>query len=134
MKTKTLKNLALVALAIASLTLPLQAAELSATDKKFLSDYEKVHVALAADDLAGAKKAAADLGEKGKAIAAADKIETARAEFGTLSQDAVEMAKGKDGYYIAHCPMAKKSWVQTSTAITNPYYGSEMLACGVIKK
>ncbi len=134
MKTNTLKNLAFAALAISSLTLTLQAAELSAPDKQFLGSYQKVHAALAADDLAGAKKAAADMGEKGAAIADADKIETARAEFGKVSEDAVEMAKGQDGYYIAKCPMVKKSWVQTSTEIKNPFYGKEMLGCGTIKK
>ncbi len=134
MKTKTIKFLTITTLALAALALPLQAAELSSTDKEFLSNYEKLHVALAADDLPGAKKAATEMGEKGKAIASAEKIETARAEFGKMSEDAIEMAKGQDGYYVAHCPMLKKSWVQTSTAITNPYAGSSMLTCGVIKK
>lgn len=129
-----LKNITLCIFAAAALAAPLRAAELSAADKQFLGNYEKLHVALAADDLAGAKLAAADLGDEGKAIVAADKIETARAEFGKLSERAVEMAKGQDGYYVAHCPMVKKSWVQISTEITNPYAGKEMLTCGVIKK
>jgi len=34
--------------------------------------------------------------------------------------------------FIAHCPMVHADWLQTSEEITNPYYGSEMLACGSI--
>jgi hypothetical protein len=30
--------------------------------------------------------------------------------------------------------MADKPWVQKGGDIKNPYYGSEMLSCGVIKK
>ncbi len=37
-------------------------------------------------------------------------------------------------YYVAHCPMKNKDWVQTSTTIANPYGGKEMISCGEIKK
>jgi hypothetical protein len=30
--------------------------------------------------------------------------------------------------------MLKKEWVQTSTTISNPYGGKEMVSCGEIKK
>jgi hypothetical protein len=109
-------------------------AELSDSDKQFLANYEKVHAALAADNLAEAKNAAAELGNDGGAIAKSESIITARKEFGTLSEKAVNLAKGQSGYYVAYCPMAKKSWVQTSEKISNPYEGREMLTCGVIKK
>lgn len=133
MKAK-LKIITLCVFAATTLAAPLHAAELSAADKQFLGTYEKLHVALAADDLAAAKSAAAELGDDGKAIVAADKIETARAEFVELSDRAIKTARGQDGYHVAHCPMLKKSWVQTSTEITNPYAGKAMLNCGVIKK
>ncbi len=137
MKNKTnLFRAGLAACLLTSLALaaPLQAAELSSTDQEFLGRYEKVHAALAADDLSGAKKAAGELGEDGKAIATAKDLDAARSGFGTLSERAVTLAEGQDGYHVAYCPMVKKSWVQTSTEIKNPYYGKEMLTCGVIKK
>lgn len=33
----------------------------------------------------------------------------------------------------AFCPMAPGRWLQTETTISNPYYGSEMLTCGVFE-
>ena len=34
---------------------------------------------------------------------------------------------------IAFCPMAPGRWLQTRTEIHNPYYGSQMLKCGVFE-
>lgn len=63
-------------------------------------------------------------------------LKKARAGFGQLSQPIVRYVKdfqgGKDRYYVAHCPMAKQSWVQTEKAIKNPFYGKSMLSCGTI--
>jgi hypothetical protein len=112
----------------------LRAADLSDADKRFLGSYEKIRAALAADDLARAKQAAAELPQEGGAIANADKIATARAEFAKLSDQAIKLAHGQSGYYVVNCPMVKKDWVQTSTTISNPYAGKEMLTCGVVKK
>lgn len=109
-------------------------ADLSDNDKEFLANYEKVRAALAADDLAAAKQAGAQMGDDGAAIAKSDSIITARKEFGTLSEKAINLAKGQSGYFVAYCPMAKKSWVQSSEKIANPYEGKEMLSCGVIRK
>ena len=58
----------------------------------------------------------------------------ARAAFGKLSDKAVKAAAGQNGYYVAHCPMKNKDWVQTSTTISNPYGGKDMVGCGEIKK
>jgi poly-gamma-glutamate capsule biosynthesis protein CapA/YwtB (metallophosphatase superfamily) len=112
----------------------LRAADLTASDKQFLAGYEKVRAALAADDLAGAKKAAGELGNDSAAITAADKIATARASFAKLSEHAITLVTGQPGYYVVNCPMLKKDWVQTSDKISNPYAGKEMLTCGVVKK
>ncbi len=112
----------------------MRAAELNDNDKQFLAQYEKVRAALAADDLAGSKTAAADLKEEGASIANSDKIATARAEFVKLSDRATKLAAGQSGYYVVNCPMLKKDWVQTSTQISNPYAGKSMLTCGAIKK
>lgn len=120
-----------VALALA---LRVAAADLSETDKQFLAGYEKIRAALVADDLGAAKAAAAEIGDKGASVARSESIAAARKEFAPLSEEAVKLAKGQSGYYVAYCPMVKKSWVQTSEKISNPYAGGEMLTCGVIKK
>jgi len=130
---RKLAVLALSALTAAMTTLPLKA-DLSDNDKQFLAQYEKVRAALAADDLKEAKKTAADLKEEGAPIANSDKIATARSEFAKLSDHAIKLAAGQSGYHVVNCPMLKKDWVQTSTNISNPYAGKEMLTCGAIKK
>ena len=111
-----------------------QAANLSDQDKKFLTSYEKIHIALAADDLAGAKTAATELGESGNDIAKASSLNDARAGFEKLSAYAKTAAVGQSGYHVAHCPMLNKDWVQTSTTISNPYGRKEMIGCGEIQR
>ncbi len=110
------------------------AANLSDQDKKFLTSYEKIHIALAADDLAGIKAAATELGDSGNDIANANSLRNARAGFEKLSAHAKTITAGQNGYHVAHCPMLNKDWVQTSTIISNPYGGKEMIGCGEIQK
>ncbi|PYK66422.1 MAG: hypothetical protein DME50_05600 [Verrucomicrobia bacterium] len=110
------------------------AANLSDQDKKFLTSYEKIHVALAADDLAGVKAAATELGDSESDIAKANSLRNARAAFEKLSAHAKTITAGQNGYHVAHCPMLNKDWVQTSTTISNPYGGKEMIGCGEIQK
>jgi hypothetical protein len=110
------------------------AANLSDQDKKFLTTYEKIHTALVADDLAGAKTAATELGDSGSGIAKANSLKDARTGFEKLSAHAKTIAADQSGYYVAHCPMLNRDWVQTSTTIANPYGGKDMIACGEIKK
>ena len=133
MNTLRLTLLAAVsAFALSSITS--LAAELTPADQQFLSGYEKVRTALAADDLATAKTAAGELGEEGAALTRSEKMADARAEFAKLSARAIELGRGREGYYVANCPMLKKDWLQTSTKISNPYAGKSMLECGVIRK
>jgi len=136
MKTKTQKltTLFCAAIAFAAMQSLAQAANLSDQDKKFLTSYEKIHVALAADDLASAKAAATELGDSGSDIAQANSLKDARIGFEKLSARTKTIAAGQTGYYVAHCPMLNKDWVQTSTTISNPYGGKEMLRCGEIQK
>ena len=103
-------------------------------DKKFLTSYEKIHIALAADDLAGVKAAATELGDSGRDIANANSLKNARAGFEKLSAHVKTLTAGQSGYHVAHCPMLNKDWVQTSTTISNPYGGKEMIGCGEIQK
>ncbi|MFZ5496562.1 MAG: DUF3347 domain-containing protein [Verrucomicrobiota bacterium] len=130
-----------------------KSAALDAGQKAFLVQYEKVRSALADDDLAAAKAAAGPLAEslaavakeQPKAQAAADgaqklaasaSLAEARGAFKAVSRRAVHLAEGQEGYYLAHCPMVAGGggdWVQTSTKISNPYFGRGMLTCGSIK-
>ena len=110
------------------------AANLSDQDKKFLTSYEKIHIALAADDLAGVKAAATELGDSGNDIAKANSLNDARAGFEKLSAHAKTITAGQSGYHVAHCPMLNKDWVQTSTTVSNPYGGKAMIGCGEIQK
>jgi hypothetical protein len=129
-----LTTLFCAAIAFVTIASPGQAANFSDQDKKFLSSYEKIHTALAADDLAVAKSAAAELGDSGSDIAKANSLKDARAGFEKLSARAKTMAAGQSGYHVAHCPMLNKDWVQTSITISNPYGGKDMVGCGEIKK
>jgi hypothetical protein len=135
--TKTIYNFrtALAAtIAITAIAVSAQAANLSDKDKQFLAGYEKIHSALAADDLSSAKSAAKDIGEEGSDIAKAGSLKDARAGFEKLSDRAKTLVTGQSGYHVAHCPMLNKDWVQTSTTISNPYGGKEMASCGEIQK
>jgi hypothetical protein len=132
MKRIILKSLAaILVVVIADLV---QAGALSENDQQFLVRYEKIRGALAADDLAGARTAAAELGADGEALAKSVSLKEARSAFEKLSETAKQKAAGQAGYYVVNCPMLKKDWIQTSEKIGNPYYGKEMATCGEIKK
>lgn len=134
-------------------------APLNDEQKTFLTQYESVRAALAADDLAATKKAAAALTTESKTppaepltpeqkerqaaftstvkkIASADSLATARDAFKQLSKRAVHFAEGKPGYFVAHCSMVENNegdWVQVTKSVSNPYFGKSMLTCGSIK-
>ncbi|HEY5891860.1 MAG TPA: DUF3347 domain-containing protein [Chthoniobacterales bacterium] len=121
-------------------------ASLAGGSSAVLDSYIKVSDALAKDDLAAAKTAAAALAdvsktEKQDAISTeAAKVTTptslgqARKAFKAVSAEAIKLASGKDGYHVMTCPMVNADWVQTSTTIENPYMGKAMLDCGTEKK
>lgn len=125
---------ALGVLALGFSNAPLSAAPLTEQNKQFLAGYNKVHDALVADDLAGAKKAAGDLGDSGKEVADSRSLDDARKAFTKVSNDAEILAVGQSGYYVMHCPMKNADWVQTTSKVENPYGGKEMLSCGEVKK
>jgi hypothetical protein len=112
----------------------LSAAALTDQNKQFLAAYDKIHHALVADDLAGTKKAAADLGPSGVELANSKSLDEARSAFSKMSAEAEKLVAGQSGYYVMYCPMKKKDWVQTSAKVENPYGGKEMLTCGEVKK
>jgi hypothetical protein len=134
MKTTKIALITLVGLSVGLAGVAAGAAPLSQPDKQFLASYEKVRVALTADDLAAAKTAAADLGADGTSLGQSSSLKDARVAFEKLSTKAKQLATGQPGYYVVHCPMLKKDWVQATEKIGNPYYGKEMATCGEIKK
>ena len=106
-----------------------------------LAEYVRAQTALAADDFDGARNALADLiaiadptvRPLAEVAARADDIDSMRADFKPLS----EFLAGMDlpaGYARAYCPMydGGSNWVQIDGPVRNPYYGSEMLTCGVV--
>jgi len=130
-------------------------APLDDSQKQFLAQYERVRAALAADDLATAKKAAAVVAAMAgnrhesetdappgyvldaRKFAEAGSLAQAREIFMSFSKRAIHVAEGKPGYYVAHCPMVPNNegrWVQTTRAISNPYMGKAMPRCGSVEK
>jgi hypothetical protein len=111
-----------------------------------VSTYEKVSIALAADDLAAAQAAAVNLAcclkcEEHPALAAKVKtfgkstsLADARAAFKDISAAMIPLCEQAGDCFIMTCPMAGADWVQTSATIANPYFGSQMLRCGSVKK
>lgn len=106
-----------------------------------VAEYVRAQEALAADDFEGARSALADLiaiadsviGPLAEAAAGADDIASMRSAFKPLS----ERLAGMDlpaGFARAYCPMydGGSNWVQIDGPVRNPYYGSEMLTCGVV--
>ena len=128
------KLFVLFAIALAFLPGTTRAGDLSSHDKQFLAGYEQIRAALAADDLNGAKKAAASLPDSGAALAKSQSLGEARTSFTKLSDEAVKLAAGQPGYHVLHCSMANKDWVQTSATVGNPYLGADMAGCGEIKQ
>ncbi len=68
-----------------------------------------------------------------RSAAGADDIVTMRARFKPLSEylAALDLPQG---FARAYCPMYDEgsNWVQRDGPVRNPYYGSEMLTCGVV--
>lgn len=119
----------------------------------FLSEYGKIHDALASDRTDGVVAAAsklestaramlghADTAEKPlyEAVATAagqmkgGDIAALRAPMKELSVavDAFLRAAGTKGWQLYFCPMADGYWIQTAEGVRNPYYGKSMLKCG----
>jgi hypothetical protein len=68
-------------------------------------------------------------------VAASADLAKARESFGVLSDEMIKVRNGVTGERpgIAYCPMAKKSWLQTTKeAIANPYEPA-MKECGMWK-
>jgi len=114
--------------------------------REVLAAYEALSRALVADDLATARKDGTHLAERAHAadqdeiaehaagLAESDSLEKAREHFKVISEEAIELAAGREGYYVMTCPMAKADWVQSNKEVANPYMGQKMPHCGTIKQ
>lgn len=134
MKNTIKTTIIILSIGLLSLASSVFAGELSADNKQFLSGYEKVRVALAADDLDTAKKTATALGKSGDGVAQSQSLQEARSAFEILSTEAIKLVANQPGFYVVHCGMVNKDWLQTSAQVSNPYLGKEMAGCGEIKK
>ena len=125
---------------------PKAGAEMS---RAVLDPYLKIQQALSDDQMDGVKANAGNVATAASALGApamkidttavqlanAVEIEDAREKFGTLSE-AIDnymtglKLKAPEGVKVAVCPMVHKPWLQTASAIDNPYYGKSMLSCG----
>ena len=108
--------------------------------------YLHIQVALANDSTDGVAEAArviaaeaaemgdpaASIGSAAEALAEATDLRSARDAFGPLSDALIAYAKevGFGELRLAYCPMVDKEWVQATSEIRNPFYGSMMLTCG----
>jgi len=74
-------------------------------------------------------------------ISQAGEVEEQRKQFDFLSQAMITTLKifgvQKNIYYVQHCPMAfdddGADWISDEEAIRNPYFGEQMLKCGVVE-
>jgi Cu(I)/Ag(I) efflux system membrane fusion protein len=141
-REKTMLKLATIVLALAAIAVPASAAVADG----LAAPYLHIQVALANDstdgvgdaaraiaaEAAGMGEQAAAIGAAAEALADATDLQSARDAFGPLS-DAL-IAYGRDVGFgelrLAYCPMVDKEWLQATSEIRNPFYGSMMLTCG----
>ena len=141
-----MKNLLTLLTAMIGSTL-FQNASIAAPRDELFKDYLQVQSLLAQDTFAGvteaAKKLTTDattlkesaLAKDSEQLSKSKDIDEARDHFAKVSARIIPIAKkakSKDRE-IVYCPMKKARWVQAKGDIKNPYYGKEMLECGVIE-
>lgn len=127
-----------------------------------IDPYLRIQKGLAADNLSDARqsaeallKALAKAPKEGAAkeeaqtilapaqiIAEAKELDTARVAFLPLTREFFTLLKSigttrNTPLYLLHCPMAFGNkggdWIQADKTVANPYFGSSMLRCGVVK-
>ncbi len=114
-----------------------------------LEDYLQIQKLLAQDNFTGVTDAAKLFSKDVKSYPNGKQIQTeadklvqatdlaqARNAFASVSKLMREWAKKTHprDTFVAYCPMKEAYWLQKTTKIENPYYGKEMLECGVIEQ
>jgi hypothetical protein len=120
--------------------------------KSVYDHYLKIQADLANDSLTAVAKNAnaiaravqgdakilpAEVGTQAEALAKAKDLSTARDVFKSLSDALIKYLadnKVKGAYVEVYCPMARASWLQADKNVNNPYFGTAMSGCGVIKE
>ena len=114
----------------------------------FVEPYLEIQSLLAKDSIAGIEIPARTLenalqkdhqpsAEKAAhALRSAKTIAEAREQFLLISKTLLPWARKNRimGLILAYCPMKPGYWLQKAGDLRNPYYGAEMLECGVIQK
>jgi len=83
-----------------------------------------------------------DLNAHGTLFSEATKLEEQRQQFALISELLIKAVKAfglsEDRLYLQHCPMALNdngaNWLSKDKQIFNPYFGDEMLSCGLTKE
>jgi RND family efflux transporter MFP subunit len=105
------------------------------TDDSAVSELEKGATTLAEHGAESIRSSAAALAAQAAQLKGKD-LKGQRTVLKTLSARAIELMRANppagQSLFVAHCPMAKADWLQTSKTINNPYYGQDMLGCGEI--
>ena len=123
----------------------LPTASIAETRPAFIAPYLEIQTTLAKDSTEGlpakipALVSALKSAKQEKASKAASQMEGAKtiAEYRDRFQKVSDillpwMKKHKvKGLILAYCPMKKAYWLQAKGDLRNPYYGAEMLECGV---
>lgn len=117
-----------------------------------LGAYLSLAERLAADDIEGARKAAAQLAESAKSsdtvaskaaaeAGSAKGIEALRTAFDRVSAALISEVRKSgsplpEAMDVVHCPMAFNNrgadWIQRKGPVRNPYFGAQMLECGEV--
>ena len=102
---------------------------------RIVEDWSTEKAGLASD--AVAEDAAASFNAIAKAalyLGEATDLATAREAFYEMSKPMVRLNKHLAGerLHVVYCSMAKKSWLQRTEKIANPYHGKMMSGCGEI--
>ena len=130
---------------------------LTPSERAALIEYEKIRLALADDDLAGALRSTMSLrasfpqlpiSNQALALQQCTSLESARQVFKEMSQPAAALVRGVDGYFIGECPPGYKCpikcspcrmsefgpWVQISRELHNPFMGKKNAQCGLLRR
>lgn len=139
-------RLTVLAIGLAMATVVVAAPASAALADGLAAPYLHMQVALANDSTDGVAEAAAAIaaeaarmgepaaaiGAAARAVAEAADLESAREAFGPLSDALIVYGRdvGFGDLRVAYCPMVDREWVQATSEIRNPFYGSMMLTCG----
>ncbi|NDG85159.1 MAG: DUF3347 domain-containing protein [Proteobacteria bacterium] len=119
-----------------------------AAEPKFVKPYLEIQTLLARDTIEGLAAPAAALESALKAdqqknalkpaqdLRSAKTLADAREKFLSLSKAILPWARKHKlkGVILAYCPMKPGHWLQKEGELRNPYYGAEMLECGVVQE